>query len=349
MKSRLEQREVTTIPVVQIRPNCLLVYNQIINRSGFKSKHVVNPTISSEQTGKQGSKSLTGEKTYSGDMTKASVMRLKRVVNTLVAISEEKVAEDWKRGKSFRFKLNFITLTLPAEQGMHTDKDLKKKALDPLLKRLKRKYNLKSYVWKAEKQKNGNLHFHLTTDTYIHYEDLRNEWNGVLTALGYIETFRQKHGHSNPNSTDIHAIHKVRDLTSYLVKYMTKANKDDGNIDGKMWDCSINLKQKIKCALEIDNGTHEWLVDSFSRFQDNIREKEWCTFLFLKENEFKKVVNGKYLALYNEWRKAIREYERPERMIKVPVVKEEKRHVKRFNKVFDQLSLVLPPGWTKRN
>lgn len=337
--------ELTTVPVVQIRPNCLLVYNQIINRPVYRKKQQVDKDKKTKESEDLENETLTGKKAYSGDMTKSSIQRLKKAVNTLVAISEWKEAPNWKTNTTFRFKLNFVTLTLPSEQGDTTDKELKQKALDPLLKRLKRKYGLKSYIWKAEKQKNGNLHFHLTTDTYIHYEHLRNEWNSVLTPLGYIEKFRQKHNHSHPNSTDIHATYKVKDLASYLVKYMTKSNDKDATIQGKMWDCSINLKQKIKCATEIDNETHNWLIDTFTEYPGNVREKEWCTFLFLNEKEFSKVVRDRYLIMYDDWRKAVREYERPPRQKESKPIEQQKIEVKKRKSESEQLGLQLLAHW----
>lgn len=341
--------ELTTVPVVQIRPNCLLIYNQIVNRPVYRRKAQIQKPKKEENQERTDSETLTGKKAYSGDMTKASIQRLKKAVNTLVAISEWKEAPNWKTGTTFRFKLNFITLTLPSEQGQWTDKELKQKALDPLLKRLKRKYNLKSYIWKAEKQKNGNLHFHLTTDTYIHFEHLRNEWNSVLTPLGYIEKFRKKHNHDHPNSTDIHATYKVKDLASYLVKYMTKSNEGDATVQGKMWDCSLNLKQKIKCATEIDNETHNWLVDTFQAYPGNVREKEWCTFLFLNEQEFQRVVRDKYLEMYNDWRKAIREFEREPRQKTTKPTEQQKIEVTKPLTLVEQFELDLQAYWKRKN
>lgn len=310
MSKKRTVQEIEFIPTLQIRNNCLLIYNQIINPHRKTTSAQTEHTTTNTATTTSKTDQLTGTKTYSGDMTSSSINRLRRVINTLVAIAEPKQAQDWKRGKEFTFKLNFITLTLPAAQGAITDKQIKKEALEPFLRNCKRKLNLKSYVWKAEKQDNGNLHFHLTTDTYIHYEDLRNEWNNALRPLGFIDRFEAKHNHSHPNSTDVHAIHKVKDLTSYLIKYMTKENKDEERILGKMWDCSINLKQKRKCTIVIDTETGNMIDKVVKEHPNNVRIKEFVTFIFLDEQQFKKHITGKFLAEYNEWRTYIRDYER---------------------------------------
>ena len=56
--------------------------------------------------------------------------------------------------------MKFITLTLSDVQA-HTDDSIKEHMLQPFLYWLQRYYNC-SYVWKAETQINGNIHFHIT-------------------------------------------------------------------------------------------------------------------------------------------------------------------------------------------
>lgn len=306
-----------SIPVCQIRPNCLLIYNQRLDKGGPRS----SLTRKLAQLGTAQEFDCTPQvdrsKAYSGDMTRNSQQRLKKAINTLVAIAEPKEAIRFKTGKRFKFRVNFITLTLPCPQGVITDKELKKLALDPFLKRLKRKHNLKSYVWKAEKQENGNLHFHLTTDTYIHFEHLRNEWNGCLARFGYIEEFKKKHGHDHPNSTDVHSVQKVKNLAAYMIKYMAKSNKEGQVVDGKLWDCSMNLKQKIRCELVIDNDAAEWLEMIVKKFPDNLKNKEHVSFIYLSDEQFSQFIIGRYHSAWEEWRKRVRDFE--------PVIRSKKK------------------------
>ncbi|MGV4586845.1 rolling circle replication-associated protein, partial [Ornithobacterium rhinotracheale] len=65
--------------------------------------------------------------------------------------------------------LSFVTLTLPSAQKHH-DRVLRK-ILAKYLDHLKKVYGLKNYLWKAETQKNGNIHFHVLIDTQIPRED----------------------------------------------------------------------------------------------------------------------------------------------------------------------------------
>lgn len=81
---------------------------------------------------------------------------------------------------------------------------------------------MERYIWRAEAQENGNIHFHITTDVYIPQMGLRKDWNSCCDILGYTTRFEIKHGHREPNSTDVHSVKHVRSLVSYLAKYLGK-------------------------------------------------------------------------------------------------------------------------------
>lgn len=161
--------------------------------------------------------------------------------------------------QSKKRKFTFVTLTLPSEQ-MHTDKELHRLALNTFIIEIKRKYAVVNYLWRAERQKNGNLHYHIIVDNYIHHSALRLSWNKVLNNLGYINKYRLnqqiKHSQgfkldtaklkywkadnqlkaylygkgtnwSNPNTTDIHSLKKIKDASKYIMKYVSKSELID--------------------------------------------------------------------------------------------------------------------------
>lgn len=184
-------------------------------------------------------------------------------VNRKIRLVMKKIISNWVEAVNVYNGLNlsspkrlftFVTLTLPAEQ-QHEDKELYKLALNPFIKSLIRKYNVKHYLWRAERQKNGNLHYHLIVDSYIYWKDLRTQWNNLLEPLGYISEYQknQKEFHKqgftvrveklsswslenqykayqkgvlddwqNPNSTDIHSLKNVKNVEEYVAKYSTK-------------------------------------------------------------------------------------------------------------------------------
>jgi hypothetical protein len=117
---------------------------------------------------------------------------MRRAIEFLYAQARYKEALDFNTGKYFKFKINFATLTLPTPQGEHSDETIKREALKRWIEKCKAKRKLKSYVWKAESQENGNIHFHVVLDTYIHMQDLRNDWNCCLNKLGYIDAYQEQ-------------------------------------------------------------------------------------------------------------------------------------------------------------
>ena len=175
------------------------------------------------------------------DISKQSIRKLSYAINTLYDMSEYKTVVNHTSGKSFKFKLSFLTLTLPSEQGIHTDNRIKRECLNRFLIYSKRQFKLSSYVWKAEPQENGNIHFHITTDIYIEHQKLRDLWNNCVAKLGFLDSFYSKFNHYSPNSTDIHAVYKTKDLAIYLAKYLSKTKGARREIIGKKWNCSNNL------------------------------------------------------------------------------------------------------------
>lgn len=168
----------------------------------------------------------------------------------------------------------FVTLTLPCTQN-HTDQELKTHALKPFLNQMERKHGWRNWLWVAECQKNGNIHFHVIGDRAVDHQSLRNLWNSYMADLGYIEDYRdaQQYKHrngfqfrkdlshkwsygaqveayirgvkenwSNPNSTDIKRIKHVKNLPAYLTKYICKS---DGArpIEGRLWGCSDAIRE----------------------------------------------------------------------------------------------------------
>lgn len=278
-------------PVLQIRPWGLLVYDH--KEYDTRPRHTHN----------QVKKEITA---YTGKLTTFSRKKLKKAIQLITAIAVEKEAPNFKTGKTFKFKLNFLTFTLPTTEHQATDKEIKH-ALDNWIKRAKRKHNLKSYVWRAERQANGNIHFHMITDTWIHYQKIRDDWNSCLRPLGMIDKFKAKHQHENPNTTDVHAIWKVKNLVQYFIKYMSKEHKEgEAPIQGKIWDCSTNLKKAKTCEMvlegEVRDKWEELAADeSITRLNDPL-----FTILFIPPDRFVILFTPGMLSRWNEYLDVIR-------------------------------------------
>lgn len=324
---------------MQVRPYGLMAYDRVEYLTGRRKKHRHDQLAEKTSINANAFEIRAGQGQYEGLMTEGARKRLKRAIQLIVAISEPKTAMDFKTNKEFKFKLNFITLTLPCPQLNITDKQIKKEILDVWLKTAKRRFKLRSYIWRAERQKNGNLHFHLITDTYIRYDELRDTWNDKLNRLGFIDRFEKKHGHRHPNSTDVHAIKNVKNLAAYFSKYMAKGERtaeelyrvpwsrakwhekmiispavkfkrvltrEESRIDGKLWDCSKNLKYKQNCEMLIEAEAQLCLQRASQDPEVKQKNTDYCLMVFLSPSQFKKYVTGTVKSRYLEWLSVIK-------------------------------------------
>lgn len=291
-------------PVLQVRTYGLLVYEK--REWHYKPKKDRTPLKPENPHSNKYTTDSTNNQ-YSGSLTPFAKRKLKRAIQLLVASSKDKEAPNFKTGKMFKFKVNFVTLTLPAPQDNVTDKDLKKYCLDNLIKRLRRKHKLNNYVWRAERQKNGNLHFHLISDTYIHYQSLRDNWNELLNKFGYIDKFEQKYGHRNPNSTDIHAVWKVKNLSQYFIKYMSKDNPEQDKIQGKLWDCSKALKTKKNCEMLMEGEVFDKWNEVTADPEVEVKNDTNFAIAFLRPDKFRMYITGTLADKWTEYLTAIRE------------------------------------------
>ncbi len=188
------------------------------------------------------------------DLSSKGRKRMRNAINWLTFLSAKRNVRRGKGKFIHNFNISFITLTLPAIQK-HSHAVIKSKCLNHFLVIARRKWNVQNYVWKAEIQSNGNIHFHITTDKYIPYMHLRREWNNVISKLGYIKAYQSKFKHltypqykairqpsneqeskqchkayqygkrtnwSNPNTTDVRKVKNVKNLAAYFSKYMSK-------------------------------------------------------------------------------------------------------------------------------
>ena len=165
------------------------------------------------------------------------------------------------RGKK---KVGFLTLTLQSKQ-VHSDKEIKAKCLNQFLTEIRQDYGVKKYIWKAEKQENGHLHFHILTDTFLPVFEIREKWNRIIGKLGYVRMYSERmrklsfseycelrwtekglqklnkterlknlkrafkkgtlEKWRNPNSIDLESLKKVKNVGAYIGKYMSKEHR----------------------------------------------------------------------------------------------------------------------------
>lgn len=293
--------------------------------------------------------------------------RICTAIDWMLYLSSEKTFFDPRRQKSFKFKLNFVTLTLPSKQ-VHSDQVIKNKCLNQFLIELKRDFFIKRYVWRAEPQANGNIHFHIVTDKFIPWSQLRKSWNRIIEKLGYVTRYgdemrewhkdgfrvrrdllkywseeKQKKAYkegmrgnwSNPNSTDVHSIYKVRNLSAYLAKYMAKetdyVNKRTGDsrtypassggktgqytihcvqrvpkyrpIEGKLWGLSHSLSKLQSVVLGMSTNVYNEITRVITAHRNRLKQYDFYSVLYLN---LKKWIGNKTPVIYQQMRDYIK-------------------------------------------
>lgn len=252
------------VPYIKLAHNSLVTYSLPTTRP--------RRTTAQEET----SKNLTRGK-FNGEISEKSRRELsKRAQNWLLSIQEAKKAGINTVGKDRNYT-TFVTLTLASKQ-VHTDNEIKRKLLNTFIIYVKREFKVREYIWRAEAQKNGNIHFHLFLDKYIHYSRLRHLWNGIQETLGYITAFEETHHHRNANSTDIERIKSVKGASIYVAKYISKASTYR-KIEGRLWGCSDGLK-------------------SVMDFVDVADSRHWKVIAQVKLEPKVKVITGEHYSVY---------------------------------------------------
>jgi hypothetical protein len=182
--------------------------------------------------------------------------KARRAISYLLHCAKDKKVYNPTFNSWYRFKVNFITLSLSGRQ-QHSDKELKHHLLNQFLIEAKQKWGLKNYVWKAERQRNGNLHWHILSDVYIPWQDLRDVWNRLQAKLGYLQAYRKEYNKDSPNSTDVHSLRNVKNVPAYITKYMIKDNTEH-----RVQVSRKNLKDYVRpdgSCHSVTSGAKLWL------------------------------------------------------------------------------------------
>lgn len=258
--------------------------------------------------------------------------KIKKAISYLIYTAHEKKVFNNNTKSYFTFKVNFVTLTLSSTQ-IHSDNEIKKGMLNQFLIEANKKWNVQNYIWKAEKQKNGNIHFHILTDKFIPWNELRNVWNRIQNKMGYVDRFIEKNGRKIPNTTDIHSLQKISNIYDYVTKYMCKNDQSNRlkvsrsslglpnkpqwkvrsvSLDalkflrkqadiGRLWGCNYSLSHIEGAQAELNDKILKE-IDQLQKITSTKRIDKDVYSLILFDN--KEMMNGKYPIL----RKIFTEY-----------------------------------------
>jgi len=246
---------------LQVRSDCVLVYEvSEFEGNRFKIKDV---------------------KGYKGKMTEHSKKRIMRAVDLLLQRSPERRIWNPIIEKQHDFRIAFVTLTI-ADQENKSARFCYDNLLRPFLRTAKRKWGVKDYIWKAELQERGQVHYHITWNEFVTHDKIRNEWNRLQKKNGLLQSFAAKFGHFHANSTDVHAVWKVRNLKTYLAKYIAKEEPNKKRLNGKVWDCSVELKRPY-FSTKFSDRQQDVIMDAIEMGQAKMIRTDHCVIVEMKK------------------------------------------------------------------
>jgi len=266
----MAREDLIIIPHVVINPMSICTYSEVhSDRPRVKNRC---DFIDTERPVEEQTKFINSTRKSNGTMSIQAKRKISKAIEYIVTTAAEKKVHEKLTGKTVSFRLAFITLTLPSAQ-VHEDKVIINSCLNSFLNECRQYYQVKNYVWRAERQKNGNLHFHIILDKFVPWYEMRNRWNRIINKLEYVDRFQEKHNHKTPNSTDIHSTRKIKNLRAYLVKYMAKDAEQQENEtgssvkekfqSGRIWGCNHELSNTRGLNMIIDSEIESELKKVF--------------------------------------------------------------------------------------
>jgi hypothetical protein len=283
LQHKRESAQLTLIPNVTIHPSSINLWNEV-------HWHPYKPGRFDETTGEDTKQVkfehlLNSKRSAEGKVSKIAQRKISKAIDYMIEVTPEKKIQNRVTGKIMKMKVSFLTLTLPSTQ-IHSDNEIKEKCLNSFLIEVKKIYKVNYYLWRAEKQENGNLHFHLLIDKYIDYQQLRDRWNRIINKLDYVDNYRneqlkwhnqgfkvrtellkswpeykQKQAYergskshwNSPNSTDIHKLNEQKNIKAYVSKYISKSEWEANHPNEPMPD-NIKVEGRIwGCSQNLSN------------------------------------------------------------------------------------------------
>jgi uncharacterized protein YfkK (UPF0435 family) len=256
------QNQYQFIPTFSLTPNKIVSFNTVFRYSDrLKEYQHISKTRQSNYTIIDGKliKETIKRSSHNLKISDNAYRTLQNKINWLYYLATPKKVKTYHNALIFNFKINFITLTLPSKQLKCTS-ETTNELLNQFITEIRAKFNVVNYVWRLEFQKNGNVHYHIVTDTYIDFFHLRSIWNRIIAKHGYIKAYQDKmngltlldyhklYNYNNkvtfkenslryakgvqcqwtkPPTVDVKSVISNKAISSYISKYFSKDNNNN--------------------------------------------------------------------------------------------------------------------------
>lgn len=350
------------MPVMQLRSNAVVTYLQT-ESDGRKPLQMFRAA----------NMELQRQNAYSGEFTAGARKRCIKAINLMVQGTRRRWITNPINQRLQLHQLSFITLTVSDTGDILDGCTAYKKLLSPFLSWLRKTKEVNTYVWKQERQVNEQIHYHITLPDFIHYKEIRDKWNKLQKKAGIIDKYRDNqlawhrggfrlredlleewpeerqraayaHGMatnwSDPNSTDVHKVYKVKDVAAYLSKEFGKTLQNPKNkkyysdqlefempqlieagdsnrylqllklssLSAKVWDCSENLSQGKYFSVEMKQAQFEFLEQSVKEgICKKFEGERFCIYKFTGQPVKERLLTKEDLSHYQTWLHVLRD------------------------------------------
>lgn len=245
------------VPSFSLTPHRLSLYNTIVRDNKAICEN--DNKLTREQKNKILANLHGGEYTketrfHNFKLSDQGRKKLMLKINWLYFLAKSRYKKSISGVEIHNFKLNFITLTLSSKQK-HPTSEITKNCFNQFMTEIRERYKMENFVWRIEFQKNGNVHYHIVTDTYTDFYIVQKIWNRCQNKLGYVAAYTKKHivmslhdyvaaysdngktsfdtlkyryarGKASdwkiPNSVDVKSVSSGKKISFYISKYFAK-------------------------------------------------------------------------------------------------------------------------------
>lgn len=194
-------------PAIQVRSNGLIKYDVWMGSSSYQR-------FDFQEAARQ---------QYDGTLTAHARKRLISAVDILIQRNPKRWVYNPISETHHEFSINLTTLTI-ASNRLLSAREAYDTLLVKYLRYMRDKYGLREYVWKAELQERGQIHYHICGNQFVPWQVIRWKWNSLQKQAGLLNDYAREHKNFNPPSTEIKTVEKEEDILGYVSKEIAKTN-----------------------------------------------------------------------------------------------------------------------------
>ena len=217
-----------------------------------------------------------------GKLSRKSQKHIVQILQNWNDTIEEVNRKNKLKSSHTHYQLTMLTLTLSSTQ-QHSDQFIKRFLLMPFIMKLVRANHEVCYLWKAEPQGNGNIHFHIVLDRYFDKSWLQREWNKTQESHGYHALLSNYENGIGLPSTRVEALKSVNNSVAYIAKYVSK-NEGERPISGRLWGCSDKLKTLENIEYQIHSSVIECVLNEMIPSINNVYANRYCCVIYQPRN-----------------------------------------------------------------